>query len=190
MKDEPSAPRDVQPDVLNGIETVIFDLDGTLYDRHGLAKRMVRRLWWCLPLMAIDRKAKGAVWRWIVHTRWHREVYLATMSELIGTTCPRREDVIALAEECHRRGLKTAIYSDYGAVEAKLQALKVDKGLFEKVFTAPDLGGLKPSKACAEEVLRRMGAKPETTLFVGDREEKDGVAAKNVGARFLSVVSR
>ena len=175
------------PDVLNGIETVIFDLDGTLYDRHGLAKRMVRRLWWCLPLMAVDRKAKGSVWRWIVQTRWHRDVYLRTMAELIGTTCPRREDVIALAEECHRQGLCTAIYSDYGAVEQKLKALHVDAGLFDAVFTAPDLGGLKPGKACAEEVLRRLRARPATTLFVGDRDEKDGQAARNVGAKFLLI---
>jgi FMN phosphatase YigB (HAD superfamily) len=36
-------------------------------------------------------------------------------------------------------------------------------------------------------VLRRMGAKPETTLFVGDRDEKDGALARNVGARFLLI---
>ena len=173
--------------VLNGVRAVVFDLDGTLYDRHGLAKRMVRRLWWCLPMMIIDRVAKGRCWRWIVSTRWHRRVYLPTMVRLIADYCPRREEVIALAQEAKRQGLKTALYSDYGAVEDKLQVLKVDKTLFDLLITAPELGGLKPSKACAMQVLTRLNASPETTLFVGDRDEKDGQAARNVGARFLLI---
>jgi FMN phosphatase YigB (HAD superfamily) len=32
-----------------------------------------------------------------------------------------------------------------------------------------------------------MGAKPETTLFVGDRDDKDGASARSVGAKFLLV---
>ena len=43
---------------LEGIETVIFDLDGTLYDKTGLAKRVVKKLWWCLPLLAAERLAR------------------------------------------------------------------------------------------------------------------------------------
>lgn len=171
--------------VLNDVRTVVFDLDGTLYDRTGLAKKMVRRLWWCLPLMGIDRMAKGRCWRWIVTTRWHKQVYLATMVQLIGESCPRREEVVALAQECKQRGIKTAIYSDYGAVEEKLQVLHIDAKLFDRIFTAPELGGLKPSKACAQQVLESLEADPKTTLFVGDRDEKDGEAARSVGARFL-----
>lgn len=173
--------------VLNGVQAVVFDLDGTLYDRNGLAKRMVRRLWWCLPLMLVDRLAKGGVWRWIVSTRWHREVYLKTMVELIEKHCPRREEVIELVQICHRNGLKTAIYSDYGAAEEKLKVLKIDKENFDLLVSAPELGGLKPSKACAMQVLERLGATPETTLFVGDRDEKDGAAARSIGAKFLIV---
>lgn len=172
---------------LNNIKTVIFDLDGTFYDKRGLSKRMVKRLWWCLPLMIIDRVCKGPLWRWIVRTRWHKEVYLATMTELIRTTCPRREDVVALFEECKAKGLQTAIYSDYASVGEKLTALGIDPQRFDAIFTAPELGGLKPTKACAQQVLNGLGASPETTLFVGDREEKDGEAAKAVGANFLLV---
>ena len=164
--------------VLSDVQAVVFDLDGTLYDKRGLAKRMVRRLWWCLPLMLTDRLAKGRVWRWIVSTRWHRKMYLKTMTELIEKHCPRREEVIELAQTAHRMGLKTAIYSDYGAVEEKLEALKVDTENFDLLITAPELGGLKPSKECVN---------PETTLFVGDRDEKDGAAARSVGAKFLWV---
>ena len=43
---------------LNGVRSVVLDLDGTLYDKKGLARRMVRRLWWCLPLLAAERLAR------------------------------------------------------------------------------------------------------------------------------------
>ena len=172
---------------LNNIQTVIFDLDGTFYDKRGLAKRMVRRLWWCLPLMIVDRTAKGCVWRWIVRTNWHRKIYLPTMVQLIQETCPRREEVVELLHEVQQQHLQTAIYSDYGCVKEKLQALGIDPSGFDLIITAPELDGLKPTPACAQQVLDRLGAKPETTLFVGDRDEKDGAAARAVGAKFLKV---
>lgn len=184
---EQKAKKPKQVEKLHDIDTVIFDLDGTFYDKRGLAKRMVHRLWWCLPLMAIDRVAKGRCWRWIVSTRWHRQVYLPTMVELIKTTCPRREEVVALFEQCKAKGLQTAIYSDYGCVEEKLQALHIDPKAFDLIITAPELGGLKPSPACAQQVLSRLNANPMNTLFVGDREEKDGAAARAVGAKFLLI---
>ena len=174
--------------VLRDVQTVVFDLDGTFYDRTGLARRMVKRLWWCLPLMAIDRLSKGgACWRWIVSTRWHREVYLATMVELIGKYCPRRENVVALFEQCKAQGIQTAIYSDYGAVEDKLRVLHIDPKQFDLLITAPEIGALKPSESAARTVLQRLNADPATTLFVGDRDEKDGEAARRVGAKFLLV---
>ena len=109
------------------------------------------------------------------------------MVELIKTTCPRREEVVALFEQCKAKGLQLAIYSDYGCVEEKLQALHIDPKAFDLIITAPELGGLKPSLACAQQVLNRLGADPKTTLFVGDRDEKDGAAARAVGAKFLLI---
>ena len=43
---------------LNGVKTVVLDLDGTMYDKSGLAARMVRRLFWCLPLVMAERWAR------------------------------------------------------------------------------------------------------------------------------------
>ena len=80
-----------------------------------------------------------------------------------------------------------AIYSDYGSVIEKLEALDIDPAQFDLVISAPELGALKPSEPCARRVLEMLEAKPETTLFVGDREDKDGASAKAVGARFLLI---
>ena len=196
---------------LNGVQTVVFDLDGTLYDKRGLAQRMVRHLWWCLPLLAAERLARknmhyvqyasedefydmfflqmsrGHWWGPAIAATWYVDIYLPTMIRMIRKHHQPRPEAMALIEECQARGLKMAIYSDYGGVVEKLEALGIDPKLFDLKIAAPSLGALKPSEPCVRRVLEMLEADPRTTLFVGDREDKDGQSAKAVGARFLLI---
>lgn len=197
--------------VLSGIKTVIFDLDGTLYDKSGLAARMVRRLWWCLPMLASERLARrnmhyvqyasaeeffdaffstmsrGHWWGPNSAAQWYFHVYLPTMVRLIAKYHPVRPKALAILEECKRKGIKTAIYSDYGCVLEKLEALHIDPAQFDLLIAAPELGALKPSEPCARHVMELLDAQPDTTLFVGDRDDKDGASARAVGARFFKI---
>ena len=203
--------KNVHSDVLNGVQNVVLDLDGTLYDKTGLAKRMVRRLWWCLPLLATERLARknmhyvqyaseeeffGTFFRYMsrghwwgvgVAATWYHTVYMPTMIRLIRRYHHPRPEVMALIEEAKAKGLTLAIYSDYGCVAEKLEALGIDPSQFELMISAPELGALKPSEPCARHVLELLQAKPETTLFVGDRDDKDGASARSVGAKFLLI---
>lgn len=200
--------------VLNGVQTVVLDLDGTLYDKRGLARRMVRHLWWCLPLLLAERMARkemhkvqysseqeffdaffaemarGHWWSPDRAARWYHKVYLPVMIRLIARYHAPRPEVMALIDMCKERGVRMAIYSDYGCVEQKLSALGIDASPFELMVSAPELGALKPSEPCARQVLERLHADPKTTLFVGDRDEKDGASARSVGARFLLVENK
>lgn len=211
MKEEKKELKNAKPASLKGIKTVVFDLDGTLYDKHGLAHRMVRRLWWCLPLLMSERlarrnahevqyssgeaffhafftaMARGHWWSPAIAEKWYNHVYLPAMVRLIAKHHPARKEALELLDECKARGLKTAIYSDYGCVTDKLEALGIDPSQFALIVSAPELGALKPSKPCAQRVLELLDAEPETTLFVGDRDEKDGESARSVGAKFLLV---
>ena len=201
MKDEKRA--------LNGVKTVVLDLDGTLYDKTGLAARMVTRLWWCLPLLAAERfarrnahyvqfaskeeffgfffttMARGHWWGPRIAERWYRHVYLPAMVRMIRKYHQPRQETLDIIRECREKGLKMAIYSDYGSVIEKLEALHIDPKQFDLIISAPELGALKPSEPCARRVLEMLDAKPEETLFVGDRDEKDGASARAVGAKFL-----
>ena len=203
--------KNVPSDALNGVQNVVLDLDGTLYDKTGLARRMVRRLWWCLPLLAAERLARknmhyvqyaseeeffGAFFRYMsrghwwgvgVAATWYHTVYMPTMIRLIRRYHHPRPEVMALIEEAKAKGLTLAIYSDYGCVAEKLEALGIDPSQFELMISAPELGALKPSEPCARHVLELLQAKPETTLFVGDRDDKDGASARSVGAKFLLI---
>ncbi|MBQ2541513.1 MAG: HAD family hydrolase [Paludibacteraceae bacterium] len=173
--------------VLNGVRSVVLDLDGTLYDKRGLARRMLLRLWWCLPLLTIDRMARGRCWRWLVGTSWYRRVYMPLMVSLIGRTCKPRSEVLALVEECRKRQIPMAVYSDYPFVREKLQVLGISDSLFAVCIDSPALGRKKPSREAAERVLEMLRANPETTLFVGDRDDTDGETARLVGAHFLKI---
>ncbi len=197
--------------MLNGVQTVVLDLDGTLYDKTGLARRMVRRLWWCLPLLAAERlarrnahyvqfaseeeffdfffitMARGHWWTAGMAATWYHRVYMPAMLRLIKRYCHPRQEVMELIREAKEKGLKLAIYSDYGCVVEKLEALGIDPQQFDLLIAAPELGALKPSEPCARRVLEMLGAKPETTLFIGDRDDKDGQSARNVGAKYLII---
>ncbi|MBO4454037.1 MAG: HAD family hydrolase [Paludibacteraceae bacterium] len=196
---------------LNGVQTVVFDLDGTLYDKSGLAARMVRRLWWCLPVLAAERlarrnmhyfqfasaeefytaffanMARGHWWTAAMAGRWYEHVYMPAMVRLIARYHRPRPETMALLAEAKARRLKIAIYSDYGWVLEKLEALGIDPQQFDLMVDAPTLGALKPSLPCARRVLEMLQANPATTLFVGDRDEKDGASARSVGAKFLLI---
>lgn len=197
--------------VLNGVRTVVLDLDGTLYDKTGLAARIVKRLWWCLPLLAAERlarrnmhytryasqeeffdaffsyMARGHWWSKRAAASWYYTVYMPSMVRAIKRHHTTRPEVMELIAEAKKKGLQVAIYSDYGCVVEKLEALGVDPAQFDLMVSAPELGALKPSESCAKAVMEMLGAKPETTLFVGDRDDKDGASARSVGARFLLI---
>lgn len=201
----------LKADALNGIKTVVFDLDGTLYDKTGLARRMVRRLWWCLPVLASERlarrnahyiqyasvdeffgaffatMARGHWWGPIIAARWYNYVYIPTMVRLIAKHHYPRPEALQLIEACKAKGIQMAIYSDYTGVSEKLEALHIDPQQFDLIVAAPELGALKPSEPCVRRVLELLNADPKTTLFVGDRDDKDGASARAVGAKFLLI---
>lgn len=193
------------------IRTVIFDLDGTIYDKHGLARRMVRRLWWCLPLLVAERQARkkmhnrefgseqafyaaffaemarGHWWSPRAAEKWYHFVYLPAMVRVIAKSCHPRDQILSILDFTRGRSLSLAIYSDYGCVDEKLHALGLDPSIFDVRMDAPSTGALKPAKASVEKVMQALHADPKTTLFIGDREEKDGASARAVGAEYIII---
>jgi HAD superfamily hydrolase (TIGR01549 family) len=79
------------------------------------------------------------------------------------------------------RGIKLAVLSDYPA-ESKLEAMEI-RHLFDLVVSAQDMaiGCFKPSPAGLEFVARELGIEKSRMLYVGDRPEVDGEAARRAG---------
>ena len=87
-----------------------------------------------------------------------------------------------------RHGKTIGVLSDYPAV-AKLAALELAA---DHVVTAddPEIGVLKPHPKGLATLIERANATPAATLMIGDRAERDGLVAQQVGARVLLRASR
>ena len=95
--------------------------------------------------------------------------------------------VEGMLADLRQRGVKTAVYSDYGCLRERLEALGFDCAWVDVVADAPNLGGLKPSREAAMKLCSMLGVDPKATLMVGDRDDTDGETARRCGMRFLHV---
>lgn len=185
-------------------DLVVFDMDGTLYDQPRLRRRMMVRL-----AGEAIRSRSLAVPRTLSAFRRRREAlgtatavdFAVAQYDLPGRPA---ETVRALVEdwieqrplpllrECRTAGADTllarlarrhvvAVFSDYPA-EAKLAALGLSARL---AVSAEQVGRLKPDPAGLYHLMAEAGVPPERTLMIGDRDDRDGEAARRAGVRAL-----
>ena len=189
---------------------VVFDLDGTLYDKRGLSLRMVLHAPWDLMKMRAERQTRArmrGLWlgaenfaqtynEQLAHRtgctllqakEWYEQRYMPLMVKLIGQCQPLGEWVLPFVQDCQQKGIKMVVLSDYGFAKEKLQALGLEPSLFDWVVSAPELGGLKPAAELMHHVAERMGVAVEDCLVIGDREDTDGEMARCCGAQFRKV---
>jgi len=104
--------------------------------------------------------------------RWMEEEPLGLLEDLV------EPDLRRLLDVARRRGVRLGIVSDYPAA-AKLEAMRLTE-FFDIVVTAQDaaVNRFKPDPSGLLEALRRLGATPDQALYVGDRHEVDGHAAR------------
>ena len=150
---------------------VIFDLDGTLYDKKGLPGRLVLSQIpsFSLGILSRERKARKTLMgrefpdgdsfyealfsemassgKEIAKIRkWYNDNYMPSMVRILGRYYNAYPWVGKTLSDLKGKGVKVALLSDYGMVEEKLSALGLSPDLFDGgVFAAPETGGLKPS---------------------------------------------
>lgn len=195
----------------NEIDLVVFDVDGTLYDQRRLRRAMLRPLLaaaWesrsldLLRTLRTFRRVREALGeqqaadflqlQYIRTANRHNTTSeavrgLATewmerrpLPLLAGCRYPHLD---ALFAGLRAHGKQVAVFSDYPALD-KLAAL----GLRADVVvcaTDPHVARLKPDPAGLLEILRRTGVPAQRALMIGDRADRDGVAALRAGVRAL-----
>lgn len=193
------------------IDLVVFDVDGTLYDQRALRIRMAWEL--CLhTLSTLDFTAPQilSTYRKLREKIGGEEIE-DFETELIGKTAAATgksthkvravvEEWIELRPLSHlsafrfaglvelfgglkRKGKSVGIFSDYPAV-AKLAALGLAADF---VVSAGDAGvnRLKPHPRGLEVLMKMARAAPANTILIGDRGDRDGLAARRAGAACL-----
>ena len=196
---------------LNGIRAVIFDLDGTLYNKRFLPLRLIISDIPHMFMLASERNSrrqlKGTFFGdadnfyrtlfnhisshqnvpYMVARDWYFGTYLPLMVEILRKYYKAGAFVEPLLKALKEKGIKTVVFSDYRCINEKLTALGIDPDWFDIKEAAMDLGGLKPNKVLFQRLLEGIGTSAEETLMIGDREDTDGDGARSVGMRFVKV---
>lgn len=190
---------------------VIFDLDGTLYDKRGIIGKMMMLGIGHWSLLLAERRTRKAFrglymgseelfYRAYFHKmakqtllsekqvrKWYHKVYMPMMVRVLQRWHHARPWVKPFVKECRERGIKMVVLSDYGHTHEKLAALGLDISLFDWIVSAPELGGLKPAPQLIYHVIENMGVSSNECLVIGDREDTDGELAHVVNAGFYLV---
>lgn len=192
----------------DSIDLVVFDVDGTLYNQSRLRILMMREvLLDAASRLSFDTLRVIRHYRRIREQLAEREV--APFEAVLTTETASRTghsvvEVQAIAKEwlerrplpylaaCRYRGLDKlfaalrdhgkaiGILSDYPA-DAKLSALGLDA---DHIVCASDegVGFLKPNPLGLRTIIASAAASPERTVLIGDRVDRDGAAARRLGA--------
>jgi putative hydrolase of the HAD superfamily len=192
----------------NAIRLVVFDVDGTLYRQGPLRRRIAYDI---LTYSILNRDLKVvrvlAKYRKIrerladdevvdfdrvliaetaqatatstdtvraIVTKWMEQ---RPLSYLAACRYPGLPDLFA---GLRRNGKAIGILSDYPS-KAKLEALGLSA---DHIVSASDagIGLLKPHPRGLEVLIAAAGVEPRQTILIGDRPERDGIAARHVGA--------
>jgi len=195
----------------DGIRLAVFDVDGTLYRQSPLRLRMARdMLVHGLRSRSLTHIKVLSVYRRLREQLGDAEIdafepILIERTAAASRTTPAKvralvtewmeERPLAHVERCRYSGLvelfnglrakqrAIGILSDY-PVEAKLGKL----GLFsDHVVWAgePAVGMLKPNPRGLQRLMAVAGVEPSATVLIGDRADRDGVAARRAGAHAL-----
>jgi FMN phosphatase YigB (HAD superfamily) len=195
--------------VWDRVGLVVFDVDGTLYRHAPLMRRMVRDML-VHTVGRRDPKLAQVIWRYRrIRERMGDEEVEDFAAKLVAETAARTglaEDAIAaIVEEwierrplphlpacrcplidvvfsaLRRRGILIGIWSDYPAAD-KVQALGLAADL---IVTAHDVGVQKPHSRGLERLLTQARVGADETVLIGDRVERDGMAARRAGTHVL-----
>jgi HAD superfamily hydrolase (TIGR01509 family) len=191
------------------LESLIFDLDGTLIDSVGIYYTMMEsvfeRLHWPLVSREVMRKAikdDGFEWGQVLPKGSGRseEDLITAARKVIQDMYPRvfehSVNVVPgadrLLRDLHERNVKLGLVtSTLGRfIEFKLMPLKRCgvHHLFDSVITLDDVENRKPSGEPLLECARRLGEKPEKCVYVGDAAG-DIVAGKAAGMKTIGVLT-
>jgi phosphoglycolate phosphatase/putative hydrolase of the HAD superfamily len=111
--------------------------------------------------------------------RWMEQEPLSVVASAV------RKGILEFLRNAKRHGLLLAVYSDYPA-DRKLAAMGMAE-FFDVAVTAQDRGiqRFKPDPTGLEVTLRRLGARNNEAIYIGDRPDVDAVAASRAGMRYF-----
>ena len=198
---------------MNDIKAVVFDFDGTLYDKKGISTKVILQNIRHLRMLSVTRKvctsfrgkyfgskdklfselfAKIAEKASVTPKKaqnWYYKNYIGSMIRILQKCYKVRHKSKEPISELRKRGITVILYSDYGMCKERVMAIGCDSSDFDKLYSSSEFGGLKPCEKAFEKMLAKNGFSADEVLIVGDSEECDGECAKRSGAKYFPIKS-
>jgi len=198
----------LEPSDWEGVHLVAFDLDGTLYSQYRLRVRMARDvLLHAASTCSLEAMMVVGAYRRIREQMGEQEVpdfesaLVAATASATGRSSHevrvivhewierrplsylaacRYPGLVELFAGLRSKGKVIGVLSDYPA-SAKLSALGLRA---DHVVCAGDagVGLLKPNPRGLQAMIEAVGTNPCQTVLIGDRVDRDGAAARRIGA--------
>lgn len=108
--------------------------------------------------------------------------WLIERSRKILRFCVRKK-VLAAVKANQLRGVKMIVYSD-NPVREKLRAIAF---IPDASFCADELRCMKPDAHGLKKILSTFELVPDEVLYIGDRDDRDGLCARAAGVNYLDV---
>lgn len=196
---------------LTNIDGVIFDFDGTVYDKTLLPFRLTMgNIAMCrLGTFVAERLTRkiirgkffgseeafykafyshiglGSACLAKRAERWYTKHYWPLMLRTLRKHYHVRPWIVELMRDLRAEGKKIAVYSDYEDAAKRLQLIGLDLGLVDVCISSPQLGGTKPCRESMLAVAKLLNIDPKRCLVIGDSMKADGQGAAAIGAQFI-----
>ena len=191
-------------------EAVIFDLDGTLYDKKRIALYSMLKQWKNIHILKHSNKIRSELkgkdfknsenyfnnfYKRVSEEsskpveeleKWYKQSFYRGFIEILRKKYKAQENLINLLESA-KGVIPIAVLSDYSHVDERLEALQIDSSFFEITAGSEEYGVLKPSARPLLDIADKLGVPADKILMVGDRHDTDGKAAELAGMMFYFI---
>ncbi|MDA3812170.1 MAG: HAD family hydrolase [Spirochaetaceae bacterium] len=191
-------------------EAVIFDLDGTLYNKKRIALYMMLKLRRNISLLnntnKVRKELKGIDFsnsREFYHNffesialkssksedfikKWYLEFFYPGFLDILGKKYKTHANMNSFLIELKNK-MPIAILSDYAFIKERLNVLEISDDVFSVIASSEEYGVLKPSARPLLQIAMEMGIPADKILVVGDRVDTDGKAAELAGMMFYHI---